>query len=337
MRKLTCCPGILVSGFETYCPVACKKLFSGKTVSHIMDFTYNDEQYAVIADNAKHISVSGVQEKLSAVFDNGKIRLVNDGEQGRYILKPAPENKALRDRKQIPANEHLTMQIAEQIYKISTAANGMIFFLDGVSAYITKRFDVQDDGTKISQEDFASLMLKTSDTHGESFKYTGSYEDIALKIKELIPAWQIEMGKFFSLVLFNYLFSNGDAHLKNFSVQQTKDGDYILAPAYDLINTSLHTNDEDFALEKGLSETMKKSSVYLSKGHPCQDDFISFGRLIGLSDIRIKKIIEPFLVEQLKVAELIDHSFLETKQKRMYFASYRERLSRLQRKSEWLL
>lgn len=82
---------------------------------------------------------------------------------------------------------------------------------------------------------------------------------------------------------------------------------------------------------------MRKAEVYLSKGHPCQDDFISFGRLIGLSDIRIKKIIEPFLVEQLKVAELIDHSFLETKQKRMYFASYRERLSRLQRKSEWLL
>lgn len=53
-----------------------------------------------------------------------------------------------------------------------------------------------------------------------------------------------------------------------------------------------------------------------------------------IGTIIIKKIIEPFLVEQLKVAELIDHSFLETKQKRMYFASYRERLSRLQRKSE---
>lgn len=34
---------------------------------------------------------------------------------------------------------------------------------------------------------------------------------------------------------------------------------------------------------------MRKAEVYLSKGHPCQDDFISFGRLIGLSDIRIKK------------------------------------------------
>lgn len=131
-----------------------------------------------------------------------------------------------------------------------------------------------------------------------------------------------------------YLFANGDAHLKNFFVQQTKDGDYVLAPAYDLINTSLYTNDEDFALEKGLSETMEKSLVYESKGHPCQDDFITFGKLIGLSETRIKKIMQPFLVEQSKVLELIENSFLEAKQKRMYLSSYRERPSRLQRKSE---
>lgn len=333
MKKLTCCPGTLAPGFETYSPAARKRLFGGKSISHVVDFTYDDGQYAVIAENTKHISVSGVQEKLSGLIDNGKIRLAAKGEQGSYILKPAPENKALRDRKQIPANEHLTMQIAGQVYKLPTAANGMIFFSDDVPVYITRRFDIQADGIKIPQEDFASLMQKTSETHGDNFKYTGSYEDIAGKIKELIPAWQIEMGKFFALVLFNYLFSNGDAHLKNFSVQQTKDGDYILAPAYDLINTSLHTNDEDFALEKGLSATMPKSSIYESKGHPCQDDFISFGKLIGLAEGRVSKIMRPFLTEQPKVIELIERSFLETKQKRMYLASYRERLSRLQRQS----
>lgn len=79
---------------------------------------------------------------------------------------------------------------------------------------------------------------------------------------------------------------------------------------------------------------MKKSLVYESKGHPCQDDFITFGKLIGLSETRIKKIMQPFLVEQSKVLELIENSFLKAKQRRMYLSSYRERLSRLQRKSE---
>ena len=333
MKKITCCPSTLADGFTTYSPSACKKLFAGKKVSHVMNFSYDDDQYAAIAENTVRISVSGVQEKMSAVEENGSIRLAVENEQARYIIKPAPENKALRDRKQIPANEHLTMQIARQIYRIPTAENGVIFFSDGTPAYITKRFDILDDGSKAPQEDFASLIQKTSETHGADFKYTGSYEDIALKIKELVPAWQVEIGKFFSLILFNYLFSNGDAHLKNFSLQQSKDGDYLLSPAYDLMNTSLHTNDSDFALEDGLSVTLEKSDIYESKGHPCQEDFVHFGKKIGLSDKQIDKLISPFLVEQPKVLELINNSFLEEKQKRIYLSSYKERLSRLQRKS----
>lgn len=34
-------------------------------------------------------------------------------------------------------------------------------------------------------------------------------------------------------------YGNGDAHLKNFSLQKIEE-DYILTPAYDLLNTSIH-------------------------------------------------------------------------------------------------
>lgn len=334
MKEMTCCPSTLAEGFNTYSPVALKRLFDGKKVSHIMDFCYDEQQYEAITDNATRISVSGVQEKLSAIQENGKIRLVRNGEQGRYILKPAPDNKALRDRKQLPANEHLTMQIARQVYHIPVAENGMIFFADGAPAYITKRFDVDKDGKKIPQEDFASLIGKTSDTNGKDFKYMGSYKDIALAIKRYVPAWPVEMSRFFTLVVFNYAFSNGDAHLKNFSLQMSAYGDYLLSPAYDLLNTSLHTNDDDFALESGLSETLVKSDIYERKGHPCCTDFLRFGEEIGLRSKMTEKLLAPFLIEQPEVIRLVSNSFLEEKQKRMYMGSYRERLSRLQRISE---
>ena len=178
------------------------------------------------------------------------------------------------------------------------------------------------------------MIGKTSDAYGQDFKYTGSYEDVALKIKELVPAWKVEIAKLFSLILFNYAFANGDAHLKNFSLQRSKNGDYLLSPAYDLMNTSLHTNDDDFALENGLASTLEKSDIYDKKGHPCQEDFIKFGQRIGLPDKLINKIMAPFLIEQSKVLNLIENSFLEEKQKRMYLSSYRERLKRLQRKSK---
>ena len=47
-------------------------------------------------------------------------------------------------------------------------------------------------------------------------------------------------------VVFNFLFSNGDAHLKNFSIIETPLGDFKLSPAYDLLNSRIHIEDKDF-------------------------------------------------------------------------------------------
>ena len=48
----------------------------------------------------------------------------------------------------MPVNEHLTMQIAYQVYGIETAENVMIFFGNGEQAYIIKRFDMLPEGQK---------------------------------------------------------------------------------------------------------------------------------------------------------------------------------------------
>jgi len=226
------------------------------------------------------------------------------------------------------------MQIAHQVYKIKTATNALVFFADGEMAYLTKRFDYASDGSKILQDDFASLAGKTEHNQGKNFKYTGSYEDIAGLLKRNVAAWQVEMAKYFTLVVFNYLFSNGDAHLKNFSLQATSGGDYVLTPAYDLMNTSIHIDDGDFALQDGLIPTSKYSDVYARTGHPCQDDFITFGKRIGVLPKKMMSIIALFATEQPKVYELIENSFLDEKTKRMYKQSYLERLRRFQRKDE---
>lgn len=299
----------------------------------MLDFNYEETQ-AEIASAINRISISGVQEKLSAIVRNGKIQLTPEGESGRYIIKPAPGYKHLRFRKNIPANEHLTMQIAHQVYKIKTAENALVFFADGEMAYLTKRFDYASDGSKILQDDFASLAGKTEHNQGKNFKYTGSYEDIAGLLKRNVAAWQVEMAKYFTLVVFNYLFSNGDAHLKNFSLQATSGGDYVLTPAYDLMNTSIHIDDGDFALQDGLIPTSEYSDVYARTGHPCQDDFITFGKRIGVLPKKMMSIIALFATEQPKVYELIENSFLDEKTKRMYKQSYLERLRRFQRKDE---
>ena len=325
MKPINVCPGTLALGFTTYSPLCLRKMFEGKKVNHVMDYSL-DEVSTELATSVNRISISGVQEKMSAVVRNGKIILSPEGESGRYIIKPIPDYKHLRFRQNIPANEHLTMQIASQVYKINTATCALAFFADGSPVYMTKRFDYKADGSKIKQDDFASIAGKTEKNSGRDFKYSGSYEDVAKLLQQNVAAWRVEMEKFFTLVVFNYLFSNGDAHLKNFSLQETDGGDYVLTPAYDLMNTAIHINDGDFALQDGLIPIQEYSEVYTKTSHPCKDDFITFGTRIGVHPKKLHAIIEMFATEQPKVYELIDNSFLEEKVKRMYKQSYQERL-----------
>ena len=330
MKEINVCPGTLAIGFDTYSPSCLRKMFDGRRVSHIIDLSLDGNADNITAAINK-ISISGAQEKLSAVVDKGHIILTPPQQQGRYIIKPIPDYKHLRFRNNIPANEHLTMQIASQVYGIKTAENALAFFADGQMVYITKRFDYDENGLKIRQDDFASISGKTDRNSGKDYKYTGCYEDIARLLKQNVPAWQVEMSRYFSLVVFNYIFSNGDAHLKNFSLRETPNGDYILSPAYDLMNTSIHIDDGDFALQDGLIPKSEYSDTYTNSGHPCKDDFITFGKRIGVLPQKLHSIIELFATEQPQVLQLIERSFLDEKVKRMYRQSYLERLRRFQR------
>lgn len=324
------CPGTLAPGFKTYSATCLKNLFNGKKVNHILPYSplQTDEDDAEkFLENRSRISISGVQEKVSMILVKNKLRLTEKGEQGTYILKPIPRD--LKKYTQVPANEHLTMQIAKQVYYINTAGNALIFFKNGDPAYLTKRFDIKSDGTKLGKEDFASLAGKTKDISGPDFKYEYSYEELGQLLKKYVPAYKVEIVKFFKLIVFNYLFSNGDAHLKNFSLLETSSGDYILSPAYDLVNTRIHVDDSDFALKKGLFTDDFKSEYYKKTNHPGKSDFIEFAKRIGIPEKDVEFILSPFLSEQEKVGQLTDRSFLDKKCKETYLQEYRTRRNRL--------
>lgn len=332
MEALNICPSTLQEGFSTYSPAARKLLFDGRDVSHILNFDSpnNDEaDNEEFLKNVGRISLSGVQPKASLVV-NTENRLAKpaENERGTYILKPAPTSYALLDRKYCPANEHLTMQLASQVYHIETAANGICFFRDGETAYLCRRFDVGLKGEKYSQEDFASLAGLTNANGGSDYKYSHlSYEDCADIIRRYVKAAPVEILKFFRLVVFNYLTLNDDAHLKNFSLINRGDGEYHLTPAYDLINTSLHLRQPRiFALDKGLF----KEGMHLTDTRTVRrKDFEVFGHRIGLPDRLVKRELDAFAKEQPLAKELIDRSFLSDSLKLRYWLSYNYRRATL--------
>lgn len=324
------CPGTLAEGFETYSTTCLRRVFQGKKVNHILPYTFpqnSEDDAEKFIENRKRISISGVQEKLSLLLDKNKLRLTNDGEQGNYILKPIPRD--VKNVDQVPANEHLTMQIARQVYGIETAENALIFFKSGEPAYITKRFDVKDDNTKWGKEDFATLAGKTEENAGHNFKYDYSYEAVGYLLKKYVPAWRIEFEKLYSIIIFNFLFSNGDAHLKNFSLLETPEGDYMLSPAYDLLNTRIHVDDSDFALSKGLFEDGYESEEMKKYHHPGLVDFQELAKRFDINKKRRDKILNHYLQTQKTVETLTNHSFLNDKTKRAYFLHYQTRRNML--------
>ncbi|MDB5155133.1 MAG: phosphatidylinositol kinase [Mucilaginibacter sp.] len=320
------CPGTLAPGYDTYSRTCLVRVFNGKKVSHILPYdspASNPEIDELFEENKKRISISGVQEKFSFLLEKNKLRLINEGSRGRYILKPIPN--AGRKPDQMPANEHVTMQIARQVYGIETAENALIFFSNGAPAYITKRFDAKPDGSKLAQDDFASLAGRTPQTHGEHYKYEGNYLELFQLMEKFVPAYKLEAPKLLKLLIFNYLFSNGDAHFKNFSLLETPLGDYRLSPAYDLLNSRVHINDRDFALDDGL---LPKSMAQGKLSH----QFRILAEQAGIAEKVFGEMMELMLSQFEAVERFTFSSFLDETTQRHYWRSYQARLKQLQKK-----
>ena len=317
------CPGTLAAGFTTYSRTCSKRVFNGSKVNHILPYASlqsNHSSEGSFEENATRMSISGVQEKFSIIQLKNKIRLTKEGEQGTHILKPIPSGSKNAD--QMPANEHLTMQIAQQVFRIETAENALIFFGNGDPAYITKRFDVVPGSLKLAQEDFASLAGKSPQTHGADYKYLGSYWDLFELMRENLPSYKVESLKLFKLLVFNYLFSNGDAHLRNFSIIETPQGDFKLSPAYDLLNSHIHIEDKDFALDEGLIPAR------MGQGNVAKQ-FRLLADYAGIPEKQTNAIMALMVSKTEQVTNLIDASFLKDRIKRSYLQTYQLKLKKL--------
>lgn len=321
MNNLNFCPSLLTEGHSTYSPSAAKLLFDGAKVSHI--FCGENPASPIPSKDAianiGRISLSGVQPKYSIVVDNGHLRYSRGDEKGTHILKPAPSAFHILEKDACPANEHLTMQLASQVYGIETAANGICFFQDGSMAYFTRRFDINGQ-ERLLQEDFASLLGVTKANAGTDYKYTAaSYEDCAEIIRKHVKVYKLDLLRFFRVILFNFITLNDDAHLKNFSLIK-RGGEYRLSPAYDLVNTSLHLWEPTlFALKKGL---FKEGTTFTDVSPISREHFEEFGRRIGLSEKVTTKEIDRFAIRYSLAELLVERSFLPEKLKKDYLASY---------------
>ena len=319
---------------QDFCRSCSKQLFGVSNFSAKLN--YNAPQLAFSKNGTvKRISISGSQIKFSAKIEEKQLISTDNG--GTHILKPILQS-FYGNNQDSPANEHVTMLMARKIFKIPTALSALLYFDNGEPVYITKRFDVIESGERLgqrlSQSDFAQVAGLIPERDGEKYIYKGSYERIAELIYENVSASKIAVEKFFKQIVFDYLVCNGDAHMKNFSLQNSVDNQdaYNLTPAYDLLNTSLHMQgqeDSRMALDLFKDEPDFATPFYETNGFYGKPDFMEFAKRIGVVENRANGFIQLVVDSVPAMEEMLEKSFLSEKGKAEYKNSIRDRAKAL--------
>ncbi|MFA5527981.1 MAG: hypothetical protein WC996_05140, partial [Peptostreptococcales bacterium] len=74
MKEIANCPSALAAGYDTYSPVALRRLFDKQKVSHMLPYETierSEEDAQLFMENKKRISISGVQSKYSMGVKDG--------------------------------------------------------------------------------------------------------------------------------------------------------------------------------------------------------------------------------------------------------------------------
>ena len=165
-------------------------------------------------------------------------------------------------------------------------------------------------------EDFAILLGKSPEEEGENFKYNASCLDMVRLIKQYTAASPAVLMEFFRLMIYNYLIVNGDTHLKNFSLMETAQGDHILSPAYDLICTKLHIDDDHLALYDGDYEEHTYHDVGMYTG----TSFLVFAQKAEIPERVARLIIGQIIKKAPEAIGLVQRSFLSLEANEKYIS-----------------
>jgi len=270
-------------------------------------FNYSLNEMAELAKNVveRSVAVPGVQPKLSLTIVNDTLA---DGRSGRltvvgalggnYIFKPPSDHFA-----EMPQNEHVTMRIAEDVFKLRTVPSSLIRLASGELAYITRRIDRTSTGEKIHMLDMFQIL--------EAFdKYKGSMERIGKALQAYSANTLLDLSYYFELTLFSYLTGNSDMHLKNFSMINNG-GNWELSPAYDLLNVTIVNPSDTEELALTLEGRKKKLRL---------ENFNTFARNLGMNDRQLKNVYSRFSKNKQSAFDWLDQSFLSAEQVEAYKA-----------------
>ncbi len=204
--------------------------------------SFNEVRFADhLADAAviDPVAIPGVQDKVSARVISVLVARAAD----RYILKFDPP-----EYPHVVLNETYFLDVARKA-RLPVADADVVHDADGRPGLLVRRFDraAEPGGSSVSLacEDACQLLDRWP---GD--KYNVTSEALVAAVSNVCASASLAKRDVFRQLCFAWLTGNGDVHAKNISVLADENGEWRVAPAYDLPSTVLY-NDRTLALPLG--------------------------------------------------------------------------------------
>ena len=211
---------------------------SAESLSRLLTYSGTEDLFADLLERyATYSGVSGMQPKVLIRAGEGSLDRLTHRSTTHIVKSFEP-----RDFPELAANEYFCTRAALH----AGLPVAKLFLSDNRRLLVAERFDLREDGSYLGVEDFCVLNALRP-----GGRYNSSYEVIAKRVREFVSAQQVPkaLEQFFLTIALCCAIENGDAHLKNFAVlYEDAEGTVSLAPAYDLICTTLYQPKDSLAL-----------------------------------------------------------------------------------------
>lgn len=251
-------------------------------------------------------SLAGVAMKFSMVLNNDRLTMPARGQSGDWIVK-TPDSR-FRD---VPVNEYAMMSLARAVgidvpdikllprEDIDDRLPASLWPEHEEFAYAIRRFDRDGRRGRVHIEDLAQVRNVYPDR-----KYEGNFETVANLIYR--GRDRESLLEFTRRLTFSVLISNGDYHLKNWSLIYRDGRVPALAPAYDLVSTAYYLQGlgpEDLGLKFGGSRQFHQVRIAT---------FAKLQERLGARDVDLAECaaatVELTLSEWPRLSSLLDRN-----------------------------
>jgi len=202
----------------------------------LLGYLRSESVFAAAVGDDVRLSLAGAQDKLAVIKHEQELYLPLDATPSTHLLKFQNRRFAA-----LPENEFFMLTLAAAIGLPTVQAQP--FLVDGVMQLMIVRYDRQATGKvmrRLHQQDFCQALGVSQNNKYEA-EGGATFADCLAVVRSTSVNALADTRELLRWLVFCLVIGNRDNHAKNLSLLRTQDGQWRLAPFYDLVCTAAYS------------------------------------------------------------------------------------------------